>query len=97
MSEVGFARRYEKKRVVETAMIAQAAIVDLDPQQLLLRDLFIEHELFPPDEADEFVRENGPKKSADLKERLLKVIRDYGYGKSPELKALLKEKLPSKS
>lgn len=53
-------------RPAETALIIQAAIMELDPQQVLLRDLLA---VFMPDapieEVDDFVRQLGPQLAAD--------------------------------
>lgn len=54
----------------ETALILQGTVEGLNPQQVLARDLLVEHLLEELVDADEYVRRVGPELSATLKETL---------------------------
>ena len=59
-------------RASETALVIQGSIEDLDPQQVLARDLLVEKGVFDRDVATETVKRIGGERSAILKRLLMK-------------------------
>jgi hypothetical protein len=76
MSQVGFGGGTRQLGADETALIVEARLQGLDPQQLLLKDLLLKYDVCLVEEADAKVRRLGPEKSAQLKELIQKLIKN---------------------
>lgn len=76
MSQVGFGGGTRQLGANETALIVGAQLQDLDPQQVLLKDLLLKYDVCLVEEADAKVRRLGPEKSAQLKELIQKLIKN---------------------
>lgn len=74
MSQVGFGSGTRPLGANETVLIVEAQVQDLDPQQLLLKDLLLKHNVCLVEEVYEKVRRLGPEKSAQLKELIQTLI-----------------------
>ncbi len=59
-------------RAAETVLVIQSEIEDLDPQQVLARDLLVEKGVFDRHVATETVKRIGGERSAVLKQLLMK-------------------------